>query len=56
MDLAGYIARVNEHLDRMGVPVDGRPDEAFYMEAWNSETIAHKLATMIARRWRKKIS
>ena len=56
MDLAGYIARVNEHLDRMGVPEDARPDEAFYMDAWNNETIAHKLATMIARRRRKKIS
>ena len=56
MDLAGYIARVNVHLDRLGVPADARPDEAFYLDAWNNQTIAHKLATMIARRRRKRIS
>ena len=56
MDLAGYIARVNEHLDGMGLPVEARPDEAFYMDAWNQQTPARKLAVMISRRRRKVIS
>jgi len=51
MDLDGYVDRVNYHLDRLGV--ESRPPLDAYVEAWNNETPARKMAETYKRRLHK---
>ena len=54
MDLDGYIARVNYHLDRLGV--ESRPPLEAYAEAWNQQMPARKMAETYKRRTLKGAS
>jgi hypothetical protein len=51
MDLEGYIARVNHHLEQMGI--DSRPSLDQCVEAWNSQMPARKMAETYRRRLHK---
>ena len=51
MDLEGYIARVNHHLEQMGI--ESGPSLDQYAEAWNSQMPARKLAETYRRRLHK---
>ena len=47
MDFTGYKERVAFHLDGMGI--ESRPTDAAFMEAWNSQIPAKKMAQRHAR-------
>jgi hypothetical protein len=51
MDITGYVARVDHHFERLGV--DSRPTYEAYVEAWNTQMPARKMAETFARRLRK---
>jgi hypothetical protein len=51
MDLDDYVARVNFHLERLGV--ESRPSLRAYVEAWNNQMPARKMAETYQRRLRK---
>lgn len=48
MDFNGYVDRVNFHLTRL--KVESRPSHQAYMEAYNNQVPAKKLASSYARR------
>ena len=51
MDLAGYVERVNFHLERLGVT--SRPPSEVYLDAWNNQIPARKMAETYQRRLSK---
>jgi hypothetical protein len=51
MDISGYVERVNYHLDRMGEA--SRPPYEAYVDAWNNQMPARKMAETFKRRLRK---
>ena len=51
MDITGYVARVDYHFERLGV--SSRPPYEAYVEAWNTQMPARKMAETFARRLRK---
>ena len=52
MDINGYVERVNYHLQRLGV--ESRPDFQLYLEAWNNQMPARRMAETYQRRLRKE--
>ena len=53
MNLTGYIERVEFHLERLGVA--SRPADQAYVEAWNNQIPARKMAETYKRRLTKVI-
>lgn len=53
MDFEGYVDRVGFHFERLGVA--GRPTQQEYVDAWNNQIPAGKLAQTFARRQRRKL-
>ena len=51
MDITGYVARVDYHFERLGV--DSRPPYEAYVEAWNTQMPARKMAETYKRRLHK---
>lgn len=51
MDFKGYVDRIEFHFDRLGVTE--RPDQQEYVDAWNNQIPAKKMAQSFARRRRK---
>ena len=54
MNLTGYIERVGFHLERLGVA--SRPADQAYVEAWNNQIPARKMAETYKRRLSKAIN
>ena len=54
MDLTGYVERVDFHLERLGVISRPAPDA--YVEAWNNQIPARKMAESYQRRLSKRPS
>ena len=52
MDINGYVDRVNFHLERLEEP--SRPAYEEYLEAWNNQMPARKMAESYKRRLRKR--
>jgi len=48
MDFRGYVDRVEFHFDRLGVTE--RPSQQEYVDAWNNQIPAKKMAQSFARR------
>ena len=48
MDITGYVERVNYHFERLGV--DSRPPYEAFVEAWNNQMPARKMAETFKRR------
>ena len=51
MDIDGYVKRVNYHFERLGVGF--RPRLEAYVEAWNNQIPARKMAETYKRRLRQ---
>ena len=51
MDIQGYVNRVNYHFERLGVKF--RPPLEAYVEAWNNQMPARKMAETFKRRLRR---
>ena len=51
MDITGYVARVDYHFERLGAK--SRPPFEAYVEAWNTQMPARKMAETYKRRLRK---
>lgn len=54
MDFSGYVERVEFHLDRLGV--EARPTHQAYIDAWNNQMPAKKMAESFRRRHKRKNS
>ena len=52
MDFQGYIDRIEYHFERLGV--SERPSQQAYVNAWNNQIPAKKMAQTFARRHRSK--
>ena len=48
MTIDGYIDRIEFHFERLGV--DERPTQKQYVDAWNNQIPAKKMAETFARR------
>lgn len=53
MGFSGYVDRVGFHFDRLGVTE--RPTQQQYLDAWNNQIPAGKLASTFARRIRRQV-
>lgn len=53
MGIDGYMAKVQEHLDRLGF-AGNPPSQKRYVDAWNGQTCAKKLAASHIRRSRRQ--
>lgn len=51
MNFEGYVDRVDFHLDRLGV--DSQPSQSAYIDAWNNQIPARKMAESYQRRLHK---
>lgn len=51
MNFEGYVDRVDFHLDRLGV--ESRPNQSAYVDAWNNQIPARKMAESYQRRLHK---
>jgi len=51
MNFEGYIDRIEFHFERMGVTA--RPSQQEYVDAWNNQIPAKKMAQTFARRHRR---
>lgn len=51
MNFEGYVDRVEFHLKRLGV--DSRPPQQAYIDAWNNQIPARKMAERYQRRLRR---
>jgi hypothetical protein len=54
MTFEGYVERVEFHFNRLGV--SARPSQQEYVDAWNNEMPARKMAESFARRHREDTS
>lgn len=54
MDINGYVDRVNYHLERLGL--ESRPLMDVYVEAWNNQMPARKMAETYKRRFHRSQS
>lgn len=52
MDFDGYVERVEFHFGRLGI--EERPTQQEYVDAWNNQMAAKKLAETFARRQRSR--
>jgi len=52
MDFQGYLDRIEFHFERLGVKA--RPSEQEYIDAWNNQIPAKKMAQTFARRQGRK--
>lgn len=52
MDFQGYVDRIEFHFERLGVTA--RPSEQEYINAWNNQIPAKKMAQTFARRRGRK--
>lgn len=52
MDFNGYVDQVNSHLERLGVT--SRPSRQAYLDAWNNQIPARKMAESYQRRHGKE--
>jgi len=54
MDFDGYVKRVEFHLEHLGV--EGRPTKQAFIDAWNNQIPAKKMAESFSRRHQRKNS